>query len=325
MKSGLSLAAAAAITAILSGQADAQSPLHTWRHGVLEPKSDSGFILMATTQAFAAKYGIDLKIVPVKSDNLGLRALISGDVDSYEGPPPFAAIIRGADVKEIGCPWVGTPHVVFARSNIARVSDLDGKTMATSAPGSLPDLVGRALLDNAKIPPDHVRLANVGSDADRYRSLLGGVVDAAVISSEYTPVVDLQKVHVLAVAADVVPDFLRICYQTTAKTIADRPDDVARFLATEMDALRFALAHKDETIKLAIASTGQKPDDPRPGFMFDEIARTHPIDPTLPVPTDKLASMQATLIKLGVLTKSTDIATMIDTKPRERALTLVGK
>ncbi len=308
---------------IASGAAQAEPK--PWRHGVIEPKSDSGFVLMAFKRDFASRHGITLEYVSLKNETLGLRAILSGDLDSYEGSPPVVALARGADVKEIGCPWAAVPHLIFTRKDIASLKDLAGKTMATSAPSSMPDLVGRVVVEQAGLAPGSVKLANVGSDADRYRSLIGGVVDAAVISAEYLPIVDQTKVHVLAKASDIVPDFMRICYQATSKTLAERPDDAARFLAAEMDAYRFALTHKDEVVKLTREATGQKPDDPRAGFMFDEVLRTGPVDPTLPLPADKFASMQKTMLHLGVVPKYVDPATYIDNGPRMRALGMVGK
>jgi len=308
--------------ALLSGTATQAAP---WRHGVIEPKSDAGFFLMATTQDFAKKHGLELQVVPLKNETLGLRALISGDLDSYEGSPPIVAAARGADVKVIGCPWGSLPHLILARTGIDTLKDLAGKNMATSSPGSMPDLVGRIALEQAGLAPGSVKLANVGSDSDRYRSLVGGIVDAAVISSEYLPIADMQKVHVLAKGGAVVPEFMRICYQTTAKTIAERPDDVVRFLTLEMDSLRYALDHKDATVALTRAATGQKPDDPRAAFMFDEASQPGAVDPTLPIPAAKFEATQQALIKLGVSPKAIDIAAIIDAAPREKALAAAGR
>jgi len=295
-----------------------------WRHGVIEPKSDAGFLLMAFSQDFAKKQGLDLQFVSLKNDTLGLRAIISGDLESYEGGVPVQIWARDASVKVIGCPWLPVPHMIYARTSITSIKELAGKTFATSAPSSMPDLIGRLAVEEAGLPAGSVKLANVGGDSDRYRSLAGGVVDAAVISSEYTPIIDRSKIHILRAASDVAPDYLRTCYEATAKTLAERPDDAAKFLATEMSALRFALANKDATVKLTQETTSQKPDDPRAGFMYDEVKRTNAIDPSLPIPMARLASMQDSLLKLGVISKTIDITTVIDNGPRTRALTLVG-
>ena len=296
-----------------------------WRHGVIEPKSDAGFILMVTTQDFAKKFGLDIQIVSLKNENLGLRGLLSGELDSYEGSPPIAALSHGADVKELGCPWGQVPHVVFARAGIADAKGLIGKTMASSAPGSMPDLVGRAATEKAGLATGDVKLANVGGDSDRYRSLMGGVVDAAVVSIEYLPIIDPAKAHIIARGSDVLPEILRICYQTTSKVIAARPDDAAHFLAAEMTALRYALDHKAETVALTQSSTGAKPDDPRAAFMFDEVLRQHYIDPTLPLPVETFQAMQHKLKEMGVVPQDVDVSHIAAEGPRQKALELVGR
>jgi hypothetical protein len=58
---GLRLAAAiVAGTALLSTGAAAQT--QSWRHGIIEPKSDAGFQVMAVRAGFAAKEGIKLEL-----------------------------------------------------------------------------------------------------------------------------------------------------------------------------------------------------------------------------------------------------------------------
>lgn len=308
-------------TALAAGwllPAAAQTP--TWRHGVIEPKSDAGFTLMFTQRDFAAKHGLAVEYVSLKNETLGLRAILSGDLDSYEGAPPVAAAARGADVKVIGCPWLEAPHAIFGRAGVQTLKDLEGHTFATSAPGSMPDVVGRAALSRAGVPDGTVRLANVGSDADRYRALAAGVVDAAVISSEYIPTMDKEKVHLIARASDVMPELVRTCYMSTGKTLANRMDDAAKFLATEMNALAFALANKDATIALTRQETGQKPEDPRAAYVFELVEERKPIDATVPIPTDRLAAMEQTLQSLGLVQTPVDVAGMIDARPRQKAL-----
>ncbi len=67
-----------------------------------------------------------------------------------------------------------------------------------------------------------------------------------------------------------LPHFVRFCLIMTGKTLAERREDAIRFMTAQIKAFRYAVAHRDETIKLAFEATGAKPDDPRPAFMFDE-------------------------------------------------------
>ena len=68
-----------------------------------------------------------------------------------------------------------------------------------------------------------------------------------------------------------------------------------------MQALRFALSHKAETVALTQEIIHAKPDDPRPAFVYDDAVAHHAVDPDLPIPADKLDWMQEQLVKAGKL------------------------
>jgi len=70
-----------------------------WRHGTLVPKGDAGFIYMAAEGGFAKAEGLDLKMQAFQNDTLMMKALIAGELDSYEGSPisPLIAGSKGAD------------------------------------------------------------------------------------------------------------------------------------------------------------------------------------------------------------------------------------
>src|SRR5215831_5488593 len=56
-----------------------------WRHGIIAPKSDAGFLLMAAKGGFAEREGLKLELLQLKDDQIGLKALIAGELESYEG------------------------------------------------------------------------------------------------------------------------------------------------------------------------------------------------------------------------------------------------
>jgi NitT/TauT family transport system substrate-binding protein len=317
------LGLAAILAAALAGPAGAEQV--PWRHGVLALKSDAGFVTMVGQHDFASSNGLDLKLVPLKNENLALRALVAGQLDSFEGSPPFQADARGLHLKVLGCYWVKLPHSLFVRDGINSVKDLKGKSIATSAPGSLPSLLAQAALAHYKVPLADVKLASVGGDGDRYRALVGGVVQGAVVSSEYTPFEKRDKVKNLLPMRDILPDYIRLCYITTEANITKHPKQVAAFLASEMEALRYALSHKAETVKLAQTKSGEKADDPRAAYIFDDVVKSHSIDPTLPLSVKKIESMQKILLKAGILTKKVDVPSMVVSGPRKAALALVRK
>jgi NitT/TauT family transport system substrate-binding protein len=314
----------AATIGLLSAPVAAQEKV--WKHGLINAKADAGIFLMVSKRDFAAKQGLKLEISQFKDDQIALKSLIAGEVDSFEGGPQgvFAADSKGADVKILGCHWVVVPHGIYAKENIAKVADLKGKSIAVSAPNSMPDMLARSALEQYGVSDKDVKLAAIGSDHDRYQALIGGVVDAAVISNEYQPVAP-KNVHLLVAGRDAVPNFLRVCIISTAKKLAERGDDAVKFLAAEMSALRFALSHKDETVALTREIINAKSDDPRPAFVYDDAVEHKAVDPTLPLPVEKIQWIQEQMVKSGKLAKPLDMKDVTAPEYREKALKLVGK
>jgi hypothetical protein len=92
-----------------------------------------------------------------------------------------------------------------------------------------------------------------------------------------------------------------------------------------MQGYRYALANRDEELRITREITGIKPDDPRPEFMFDEAARPQTgIDPKMPIDMDKLAWLQEQLIKAGNLSQPFDLARMVNSDIRAQALARAG-
>jgi NitT/TauT family transport system substrate-binding protein len=315
------IVAALAVAGVAHG-----AELKPWRHGIIEAKSDAGIILMVD-QGFAEKQGLKLEISQFKADVIGLKALIAGEVDSYEGGPGGAMIAasRGADVRVIGCHWPGLPHGIFVSDKIQSSKDLVGKTIAISSPGALPDMLARALLERDGISPDQVKFANLGGDADRFKALAAGVVEAAVVSNEYTPIATKAGLKLLVPGRELLPNYMRVCIMTSSKVLKAKHAEAVRFLAAEMNALAYAMSHRDATLELTRKITGLKPDDPRPAFIFDDALRTHAVDPTLDIPRAKFEWLQNQSVKSGEQPKPIDLSTFLDDRVRREALALVAK
>ena len=315
---------AALLLALAAGQVGAEEK--TWRHGLLEAKADAGFMTMVA-RGFDKEQGIKVELVQFKNDVAPLQALLAGELDSFEGGPQGVIIAsgRGADLKIIGCHYPGVPHGIFARANITKPADLQGKTLAISAPRSFPDVFAHAVLAKFSIPAESVRFANLGSDVDRFKAIAAGVADAGVISSEYLPIAEKEGVHLLVAGRDVLPDYIRTCIMTSGKVLSARHADAVHFIAAEMSAIAYTLAHREETIARTREMTGAKPDDPRAAFLYDDAVKHHDVDPTLGVPVAKLEWLEQLVVKDGQLPAPYDINKAIDPAIRAEAQALAKK
>jgi len=311
---------------LLAGAPAQAQDLKPWKHGVIEPKGDAGFSLMVSRHGFAEKQGLKLEIFNFKNGATAHKALLAGEIDSIESSPGAAILAgaRGADIKILGCDWPGVPHGLMVRSTISKVEDLKGKMIAVAAPGSLPNLLINALLEKYKISASEVRFANLGGDLDRYKAVVAGVADAGVVAAEFMSVAP-KDITMLVAGRDILPNYVRLCLTTTGKVLTDRRADAVGFIAAEMNALRFAVSHRDDTIALTRDIIQSKPDDPRAAYAFDDTVKHGAVDPAVPLPMYKLSWMQDELVKAGNLKTPIDLAKITDPGIRAEAEKRVAK
>jgi ABC-type nitrate/sulfonate/bicarbonate transport system substrate-binding protein len=298
--------------------------LHEWRHGIIEPKSDAGFALMPLQPRFAAPQGLDVTVVNIQSDQVGLKALISGDLDSYEGAPNSAIVAasRGADVKIIACAWPQLVQGIFVHKDITALEDLRGKNVAISAPGSMPDMVIHAVLKANNVPASEIRFASLGSDADRFKALSAGIVQAAVVSTEFQTVAS-PDVKLFKPLREVMPNFLRGCIMVSGSGLAKRKADAAHLVAAEIEGLRVATTDRAAEVALTKEATHAKPDDPRAAFIWDEATKKGDIDASMPLPVEKILWMQDLLADNGLVVKKQPIDVLVDASVQPMALEFV--
>jgi NitT/TauT family transport system substrate-binding protein len=296
-----------------------------WRQAMIAPKADAGFFLMAARRGFAEQEGLKLEVIDVKDDQIGMRALLSGEVDSFDSATGgIAATARGADAKMVGCSWLAVPYVVLARPGIETMEGLKGKTIAASAPGTPPDVVAHASLAAFRVPDQEVKFAAVGGDRDRYNALVGGLVDAAVVADEYTPLPSSKNLHVLVEAKEVLPKWIRFCTVISGKALGARRADAVAFLTAQIKAFRYAVSHRAETIRLTREATDASADDPRPGYVFDQAVKPGVVAADFPLPMESLAWMRDRLAESGQIPKA-DTAKMVDADLRIQALERIAK
>ncbi|HEY4316731.1 MAG TPA: ABC transporter substrate-binding protein [Herbaspirillum sp.] len=314
------------ISLALAAQASFAQEL-TWKHGTVAPKGDAGFLYMGAEKSIQKLAGVDITMVSLKGDALLTKALLAGEIDSYEGNPggPMIAASKGADIKILGCPWPGLPYALYTKDDVKSMKDLKGKAIAVSDPGALPDLFARAALRSAGLDPNKdVQYVRSGSDADRVKALAVGVVAAAPSSIEFAPKAKELGLKMLVQAKDVTPDYLRTCIITTSKVLSTKRAAAVAFMAAQMTGLSYALEHENETIALSNKITSAKPDDLSAKEIFREAKSANMVDPTLAVDPKKFIYLRDLLADGGLLSRTFDPSTILDPSVRADAAKKAG-
>jgi NitT/TauT family transport system substrate-binding protein len=318
------LATAAAVTVFGAGaDVRAEDP---WRHGTLAPRGDAGFIYMAAEGGFAKAEGLDLKMQPFPNDTAMMKALIAGELDSYEGSPVSALIAgsTGADVKILGCAWPKLTYSLFAHDGVVTIADLRGRKVGISAVGSLPDLVARALLKQAGIAPPEASFVASGNDQERMRAVMAKTIDAAIAPGDFAARPE-YRLKTLAVAGEALPLFLRQCLMTRGDLIRTKRPLVVAFVAAEMNGYGFALAHRDKEIALTRRIAGLPPGDPVAEANYREVVEQRAVSAALEIDLEKLRWLRDLLAEDGRMAAKFDPAAVTDPSVREAALGRVGR
>src|ERR1017187_3431950 len=82
-----------------------------WKHGILEAKSDSGFIAMVNKGGFDAKWGLKVELLQIKAGATLMKALIAGEIDSVDmgAAESIVAGLKETRGQNVGCPRAPGP------------------------------------------------------------------------------------------------------------------------------------------------------------------------------------------------------------------------
>lgn len=303
------------------------SALTKWREGIVPFKGDAGILYMAKEKGFFEKHGIDVEFVQIPGNVKLVRALLAGTVDAIEASPDavFKAINHGGDIRFIGSTLPGLTYAFYAAKDIKNWSDLEGKTLGASSPGSLPDNFSRLTLKNHGVDPDSIHIASSGGSSATYiKALAQGQIAAASASTEFVPLAKKLGIQVMATAAKETPLYPRFVIASTPTALnAKGKDVVAGFLAGYMEGIQYALAHRQETIDLTAKVLHTSPDNPSYAYLFDEIVEEKDASPTTEIPTKRIEWLQNYMFENKLLDKKIDVAKYSDPSYREEALKLV--
>jgi ABC-type nitrate/sulfonate/bicarbonate transport system substrate-binding protein len=195
---------------------------------------------------------IDVEEVNVTGDSNAMRALISGNADiGFIGMVNVLASIQaGAKVVAINS-WqpIGDYSLVLAKGKGTALSDLAGKTFATSGPGALPDQMVRLILKKYNIDDSTASFVQVGGHAARLQAVLAGRADAALVNT-VTSLRSVQdgKVTVLTKLSKEFPG-LGYCWnvvRTDELTDPERSAALQTLTEASIRAVRDIIANPDE-------------------------------------------------------------------------------
>jgi NitT/TauT family transport system substrate-binding protein len=183
-----------------------------------------------------------------------IAALVSGNVDySGAGGTGMRAALRGAPIKAVMFQTEKVTWYLLAAPEIQKIADLRGKRVAVGTIGDTQDALITMLVEREGISgKDLSRVAMPSRNTtNTILSLKTGAFSAAVVNADESLLGEKEGLRTLAFVGDLFPYPFQ-GFVATDKMIAERPNDVKRWLRAMTRALIFIRERPEEAADIAM-------------------------------------------------------------------------
>jgi NitT/TauT family transport system substrate-binding protein len=280
-------------------------------------------------QGFLRSVGISQTLVVVASPQATLETL-TGDradicvVSGFNGVLP--AIEKGSPIKVVGAAQRAPALAVYsARPDIRSVSDLVGHTVGIGPELALLHVTMLALLKAKGVDAKAVRFVRVGSNAEIYREVKAGKIDAG--PSDVSNLLDAERsgVHVLS-DGKMWRGLAEYPYQlayASDRAIRDKRDGLVRTLAAYGKMFRFMSSADSWQAYLEARSAVLQGAQAPARAAWDYIQSTQPYAGSPETTKERLDYLQALHVSLGLQKSVLPIETIADLSLARDAMRLI--
>ncbi|MGE5220362.1 MAG: ABC transporter substrate-binding protein [Chloroflexota bacterium] len=198
------------------------------------------------------KYGVDVDVVFFRGSTIAINALATRDAHfgAFGASSSVLARLGGADTVLIATATPGLLFYLIARKEIRNASELKGKKIAVSRPGTDSDLAARVAVQKLGLNEKEVNIISMGTDRERLSAMSQGIADATVVTIGgyvaaqklgFHSLIDLSRANVPYEAASLI---------TTRALIKDDPEMIGKFTKGFVAAIQYAQAHRQATLKI---------------------------------------------------------------------------
>jgi NitT/TauT family transport system substrate-binding protein len=217
------------------------------------PTSGHLLYFVAKEKGFFEKEGLDVELFRFTNSGEGLTAIKTGKLDagSFGTSAPLAFIAQGADFVMFGG-QMGEGHALIAKPEKAeRFKDLKNYKGSTIGAVRLAtgDIVFRAALHQAGIDwKKDLTIKEFDSPVAVMEAVKKGSIDAGLVWIPFYTMAEKQGLKVVKYSGDVIKSHTCCRQVALSVTLNQRQPDFEKFMTALLQAYRFYLNNKDETV-----------------------------------------------------------------------------
>jgi NitT/TauT family transport system substrate-binding protein len=209
---------------------------------------------VALDRGFFEKEGLQVRLITFRATQLIVNAMVQGDIDYTTVLPTVGSVaIRGLSMKIVGVVAKGTGYAIVSKPEIDSLRGLKGKTFALNSFGSAPDYAVYTYLSKNGLDPNRdLTFLTIGGTSARFAALVGGSVDATVVSSPFEYNAEQQGFRTL-VSMREMAEYVKLPnagIAVTQRKIDKDPDQIIRVLRAMRVATTFIQQQREASVTL---------------------------------------------------------------------------
>jgi len=259
------LASMAVLMLVLSGVGSRALAAETVRVGTSAIGSYIFALLnVGASAGIFAKHDIELDRIDFSGGGKLGEAMSAGAIDmALSGSTDLVFIAKGMPAKAVtmvSAAPVDLAIMVRSDGEITAPPQLKGKTIGVTSPTSLTAWLALDFAKRQGWRPTDIKLAYVGGVPSEIAALQVKNVDAFVGSTQAGYVLEDKKQGFPLVTFGYLTTFITHILYASDALLKDHPKTVRDFIDAWFDTVKFARAHKEETIRLSMPHTKLPPD-----------------------------------------------------------------
>ena len=208
---------------------------------------------VAADKGFFDRENLYARFINFQSTQLITNALMQGDLDYATTLAIAGAALRGLPLKIVGVVAKGTGYAIVSKREIENIKGLKGKKFALNSFGSAPDYAVYTFFSKNGLDPNRdVTFLTIGGTSARFAALVGGAVDATVVSSPFEYIAEQQGFRTL-VSLKELAEYVNLPYAGVAVTqekIAKGGGQIVKALRGLRAAILFILEQRAVSVDL---------------------------------------------------------------------------
>ena len=208
---------------------------------------------VAEVKGYFRDQGLENQTIVIPGST-AIAALVSGNVDySGAGGTGMRAALRGAPIKAVMFQTEKVTWYLLAAADIQKISDLKGKRVAVGTVGDTQDALITMLVEREGVSGRDISRVAMPSrnTTNTILSLKTGAFSAAVVNADESLLGEKEGLRTLAFVGDLFPYPFQ-GFVATDKMIAERPNDIKRWLRPMARALMFIRERPEEAADIAM-------------------------------------------------------------------------